>query len=457
MSEGTVLTVNLKGGGNWRTSGLWYGYERDITSSSKLVTRIGNLALHVSNPIQSKIARYVENLDGSVNYWLHPNNALLRWDNSAPAKLDGTEGNLQLHKPGYYYRVEVEGNKVRHMFSETALPGFTWMPPKPTSWVWGTYDNISNVAAAVCSLTFDTNGDPARDGAGFPIFAANAARYRGGSNNPALDALNTSMLGMARTSVAKADIRAKCAAIGAHHGNYRVLAEIARLYVLEYANYDVQEAYNPVLTAEGYRQGGLGQGSSVISSEWNTHNAYNPYIPNGVTAKLGNNTGIVNYTIKGWAGGADKVVQSSSYRGLENWYQYLYLIVDDLMIYHQTLAEGDKSKAYICENPSLFANPANDSLPGAPTGYIERAQLPRTTGYILLESDNLFGDVLPKTIGGSGNQGTCDYYWIPATFGWHMALLFAAGHRSAYSGPRALDTYGRSTTANASSGFRLGR
>lgn len=455
---GSVMTINLRGGGNWRTSGLWYGYERDITSRSKYVTRIGNADLHRSSPIQNKIARAVLKLDGTLNYWLHPNNSLLRWDNGLPAKLDGTDGNLMLWKPGFYFRGELDGNKYCKMYSEVPLPGFTYMKPEWVSWANGTFDNINDRAAAVCSLVFDQNGNVARGENGLPLFTANAAQFRGGNNNAALDGAATSMLGQSRTNVTKAVVRQKARNAGLHFGLYDAFSQLAGLCTLEYANYDAQEAYNPTLDANGFKQGGLGAGPLVDSAEWNDFNSYYGFIPEGVTAKLGNKTGVVDYVIKNWGGaGVDKTVQVGSWHGLEKWFAYQWGMVDDLLIFHQS-GENGLSKAYVCSDPALFADPVNDSLPDMPAGYIERALLPRVSGYGLNESINQPGDMLISQIGGSANEGTCDYIYIPPDLAGHyQALLFAAATFGAHGGPRSARTTYRRTHADASIGFRLGR
>ena len=51
----------------------WYGVQGDITSSDYKLKRVGNLDLHRTLPIQSRLRRFVENEDGSVNYYLGAN------------------------------------------------------------------------------------------------------------------------------------------------------------------------------------------------------------------------------------------------------------------------------------------------------------------------------------------------------------------------------------------------
>src|SRR3989339_1994014 len=99
MSLGTVKLIELD---RYKNLDNWYGYEVDLASRSKIKTRIGNMDLHRSLPIQNQIARYIENPDGSVKYWLHPQSSLKKFDNLSPADLTGVDGNVQLWVPGFY-------------------------------------------------------------------------------------------------------------------------------------------------------------------------------------------------------------------------------------------------------------------------------------------------------------------------------------------------------------------
>lgn len=62
-------------------------------------------------------------------------------------------------------------------------------------------------------------------------------------------------------------------------------------YVIEYADFDVKKDYNSNLTAEGYHQGGLGNGV-INGTELENYNNNEKVIPNDYTLELGNNTGI---------------------------------------------------------------------------------------------------------------------------------------------------------------------
>lgn len=320
----------------------------------------------------------------------------------------------------------------------------------------GTVDITNSIAVSGCWLTW--NGDEiARDSDGFVILKANAAQFRGGSGagDAAKDGTYNSMLGMPRTSISKAGVRPFCKN-GTHHGAYRVYNEIAWLQRVEYASLHCQDTYTETLTADGFHQGGLGSGCAVNGTEWNTWGGYKPFVPCGVTATLGNNTGKVSYTIKGWTGG-DKVVQVTSYRGLETPFEYLWLLADDVLVWHK----ADVSIAYVCEDPTKFTS-HSDSATTVPAGYEAITEFPRTDGYVLSMAHSAKGYSFAEKVGGASNKGYCDYYYTPAddssfTAGWYGALLSAHALAGAYAGFGFLNANSRSSLADASIGFRLCR
>jgi hypothetical protein len=196
----------------------------------------------------------------------------------------------------------------------------------------------------------------------------------------------------------------------------------------------------------------LGNGTYVDSGQWNSFNGYNPFIPCGVTAKLGNNTGIVSYLIKEWQTGVDKTVTVASYRGWEAPQQYLWEHSDDVIIYHGKPSDGNKSLIYLCEDASKFITPA-DTATAIPDGYNELGALPRASGYIAAMGVGN-GWTFPNSVaGGASNKNYCDNYWYPTVtdasgFGWYQLLsavnafyVELAGVRGAYAGHRGADTY----------------
>lgn len=435
---------------------MWYGVEGDFTSKDSNLKRVGNMDMHRTLPIQSKLKRFVENADGSVKYYLHQNDSR-RKDSGANAIIDSTDGNVMLEIPSYYVKVEIQGTKWIYAISEYPLPGFVKMERKAISPWYGTVDLDTNTAISGCFLLW--NGDEiARDENGFVKLSPNAARYRGGSGNgdSGRDGTASSMLGMARTSINKANVHPLCKN-GTHIGAYRPYNQIAWLQRIEYASLHSQATFNATLTADGFHQGGLGSGCAVNGTEWNTWGGYKPFVPNGVTAILGNNTGKVLYTIKGWTGG-DKVVQVTSYRGLEAPFEYLWLLADDILVWNKE----DTIVAYLCEDPTKFTS-HSDSAATAPDGYSPIANLPMRSGYINTNSFSSKGYSFPDDTTGAGlTTGFCDYFWTTYNNatpgrGWFGARLAAGADSGATAGFGCLHTLDRSSTAHAHSGFRLCR
>lgn len=87
---------------------------------------------------------------------------------------------------------------------------------------------------------------------------------------------------------------------------YQTWKALIWLYVIEYANFNVQLNYNSALTSDGYKQGGIGAGISS-SNWWSNYNGANPLMPLDYNLSLGNNSGIkqrasINFDIQSNAG-----------------------------------------------------------------------------------------------------------------------------------------------------------
>lgn len=434
---------------------MWYGVQGDYSSSDYKLTRVGNLDLHKSLPIQSKIRRFVENTDGSVKYYLHQNDSRLK-DGGATATIDSTDGNVMLEIPAYYQRIEFSGTKWLRAISEYPLPGFTLVDRKTISPWFATIDQADSKAVSGCWLTW--NGDAiARDTNGIVILKSNAANFRGGDNNSSKDGTYNSLLGMGRTSNSKAGFRPYCKN-GTHLGAYRAYNELAWLQRIEYASLYCQDSYNSSLDASGYHQGGLGDGTTTVDGgKWNTWGGYMPFIPCGVTATLGNNTGQVQYTVKNF-GGSDFVTTVSSYRGFEVPFNYLWMLADDILIYYSPDSANAKTTAYVCEDPTKFTSP-DDSDSNVPDGYHSVTDLPRADGWQLKLSHSTEGYSFPIAIGAASNTGVTDYFWQAGTTasGWFGALLSAHAFYGAPAGFGGLNAFYRSSYAFAHLGFRLCR
>ena len=125
------------------------------------------------------------------------------------------------------------------------------------------------------------------------ISVQNSNTYcRGGNNRAERDGMDTlrTDLNKPRTNINITTFRPK-------QGDQHILSYFEYknifywLYVIEYANFNSQENFNNDLTTDGFKQGGLGMGVTTISN-WNQFNTYYPIIPSGYTNEFGNNTNI---------------------------------------------------------------------------------------------------------------------------------------------------------------------
>ena len=123
---------------------------------------------------------------------------------------------------------------------------------------------------------------------------------RGGRNDDAIDVDHylgdnnfMTMLGKAATYLDMYEMRLYTRKIeGSQVLYYQIWNAIVWCYFIEYADFNVQKAFNSNLTDEGYHQGGLGEG---VSNAINLDNyIYNTsIIPIDYTLSIGNNTGII--------------------------------------------------------------------------------------------------------------------------------------------------------------------
>jgi len=122
---------------------------------------------------------------------------------------------------------------------------------------------------------------------------------RGGNRNTHYENTNRyrCTLGKPATSYNRTQVRTYCRYSNIENMNYVQYKNIlVWLWVIEYANRYSQETFNSSLTTEGYHQGGMGAGVSIVGN-WNYLNEQNPCITNGFTDSLGNNSGYITATI----------------------------------------------------------------------------------------------------------------------------------------------------------------
>lgn len=259
---------------------LSYGVEWDVTKSTPKCTRVGNMQMHKTLPIQSTLRGCIFTKDG-VKYYLDPNDWSKKADGTE-AKLDGTDGDVGVHHMKFYIRswtsVDGDSNRKQVRISPYQIDG---------SW----YEVKEGIISAYCATvdTTDSSKLLARS------VVSDAANMRGGNNSAAKDTLDDwqTNLGKPRTSISRATFRTYARNNGYELLDYTTYKNcIYWLFVIEYATFYNQDTLTDELTSEGYHQGGLGTGlTSFDYGKWTAINGCFPLVKNGCTDSLGNGTG----------------------------------------------------------------------------------------------------------------------------------------------------------------------
>jgi len=220
----------------------------------------------------------LNNDDGSINYKLNPTNWAEKLTGGA-SNLDGTDGQVTIFLPGFYWKWDVVGTKNYPKISEFDLPGFAYSPPV----------YLSAYKASLLRTTLKLSS-----------VKNNTADYRGGGNQSAWDALAQSQLQMPVTGISRTQFRtyARNRGVGWETYFYHAWWKMFMLFTIEYATLNSQAAVNTALDASGFKQGGLGNGvTDVNSTKWSHLYGYYPLIPNGASDSLASGTGEVTYTL----------------------------------------------------------------------------------------------------------------------------------------------------------------
>lgn len=387
-----------------------YGIEYDTSVSTPTCTRIGNIELHKTLPIQGRMKGCLLDDNGKVVEYLDPKD----WTGQTR---DGSRGQVMVELPLYYRKFETDGTKRRVRISELPLPGYHQVKQKYVSAYEAT---VNRTDLKLCSVANTTE------------------QYRGGNNNTAYDGTYRTLIGRPATAISRTNFRnyARKRKTGSTEWNcmtYDIQKDLYWLFVVEYATLNSQANYNTELTAEGYRQGGLGAGVTTWSGgDWNTFNGYYPFVPCGHTDTLGNTTGTVPYTVSNDDASITKTFDVPRYRGVENPFGHLWQWTDGINVRISPTAENggdDLSKVFVCDDPAQFKDNGYD-------GYSHVGNEARKEGYVkeIIFGEN--GEIMPALVGGGSTTYFCDYHYtnIPATEALRGVLFGGSAAYGAYAG-----------------------
>lgn len=406
-----------------------YGIEYDTTVSSRDVTRIGNMSLHKSLPVHSRLKGCLLDDDGNVVEYLNPTG----WTGQTR---DGSRGQVMVELPMYYRKFEIEGNKRRVKFSEYPLPGYHQVKKKYVSAYEAT---VQRSTTTLCSVVNDD------------------ADYRGGNNDSSKDTNSNTLLGRPATAISRTNFRAyarkrKSSTKEWNCMTYDIQKDLFWLFAVEYATLDTQKAYNAEKDSNGYAQGGLGDGVTTLDgSKWSAFNGYYPFIPCGYTDELGNGTGIKEYSMPTEYDSSIKKVNVPRYRGIENPFGHIWQWTDGINIQIQSAAAGGLSKVFVTDDPEKF----NDSNY---TGYSHVGNEARTEGYVKSVIFGEGGEIIPDVVGGGSTTYFCDYHYtnIPSSGEVLRGVLFGgSANDGASAGLAFANSHYAPSITHASFGSRL--
>lgn len=452
---------------------LSYGVKWSINVSDPKLTRIGNPLFHKELPVQSKYRGCIAQ-GGKLIYYLNPNDWRLkaqsataaiteytdttitlssrdagllvvdqwvllndttfgqvvskesnvitvRWDSTPEfgdtnsiligSVLNGYDGTVRVHTPKFYGKSGENGPEKWVRISMNPMDG-TWTEIPEML--------IDAYRSTVLQTVPENMGYLSTLEANSAISVVNNNTYcRGGINNPAYDQyISTdpfrSLLNKPRTNISRATMRSYALKSGSHMLLYEYYKWIFYwAYVIEYANFNSQAAYNAELTSDGYRQGGLGDGVTTWQNTnvtWGGYNGTNPITPCGFCNEFGNFTGIKTLIIPETEVSADTVVSKTfnvpRWRGFDNPFGDIWTNLDGIILKRE--AADQPSPVYVTTDVNNVGDTITDKMSVVAT---EVAQ----DGYIKYFDLGETGEIVPSAVGGGATTYKCDNHWCNAS------------------------------------------
>ena len=368
---------------------LWYGVKFDLAnSSSPDGVRTGNMEMHRTLPIQSKMRGCTISNTDNVKKYLKAND-WTKWEDGTTSSQDssgvGVEAFVEIPEH-YRLLIATPDNTVEIRMSEYNLPGYTKVEKKYI----GAYEG---------SVNLDSSSHN------------NLLRTQVRNTAPIISKTRTEFQTMARNNNRTNNWNIY---------TYDAYRDLTWLFVVEYATLNSQKAFNANLTAEGYHQGGLGEGVTTGAVKVNGADIWS-FVPCGTTNSLGNGTGIIEYThtntnAEGTSTGT-KVVNVPRYRGIENPFGHVWKNVIDVVV------AGTDNSVYICKDYTKFGtfeggtNPTAEQLIAAGYELQDFKESTITGQYVKKLVNNNQADLFPTVVGNGASTTTyyCDYHWTSAT------------------------------------------
>lgn len=395
----------------------WYGVSWSETSSNPDCTRIGNMDMHRSLPIQSMMKPFAFNC-GQYHFK----------DQYVPVKENFTSGQYS--------------HNVNDSLSQ-ATDDVNIMIKIPEFWYTDDYDfNTKTHNLKICQhAKSGWNHHKEAYVSAYELYNLNGRAISKRENIPTVNFTRANGRTWARANGFDGEAKWNLYTYEEHRA-------ICHLFLVEYATRNSQKAVNTTLTAEGFRQGGLGSGCTTGTVTINGATTYS-FIPTGSSDSLGSGSGEVTVTIQQTDSSGHNTStitrKCNRYRGIENPFGHVWKHTDDVISIY---GEGYRTW-YKSIKPEQFANNKNTSYKPLTTatvvtGYKTEIRATPTCDFFAAACTN-----------GSGSTYWCDYNWDNTDTSEHCLLI---GGSSSYGGAVGLfSLYSNASVGNSSAsiGSRL--
>lgn len=368
----------------------WYGVSWSETSSNPDCTRIGNMDMHRSLPIQSMMKGYLYFKDGNPLYRM--------------LKLNDSWTKCENYSAGGWRDVDtlLEDNNINVMIK---IPEFWWID-----------DYIESTE------THNLKICPHAKPGWYHHKEAYVSAYEGYIDGNYYRSYKNKIPSVNFT---RSTVRPKARANGLGNSwniyTYNEHRAICHLFLVEYATRNSQKAVNTELTPEGFRQGGLGSGCTTGTATINGAQTWS-FIPTGSSDSLGSGSGEVTVTIQQTDSSGSNTTTTTRkcnrYRGIENPFGHVWKHTDDVI---SVYISGYGARFwYKCDSPDHFGDSISNDNPyykniaanAVVTGYKTKIVTTSTCDFFALSCNN-----------GSETTYWCDYNWDNTDGSLHCLLI----------------------------------
>lgn len=400
----------------------WYGVSWSETSSNPDCTRIGNMEMHRTLPIQSMMKGYkVTTKQGNLPYMLRKLED--DWSKTIGGYYGGTHDN------------NFNGADTNIM---VLIPEFWWIDDYSPS------SKTHNLKICPHAKPGWNHHKEAFVGAYEGILTNDSFYSRKGvvpSVNVTREKLRTAARNNGNANEYKWNIY-----------TYNEHRAICHLFLVEYATRNSQKAVNTELTPEGFRQGGLGSGCTTGIATINGAQTWS-FMPTGSSDSLGSGSGEVTVTIQqtDQSGSNTSTItrKCNRYRGIENPFGHIWKHTDDIISKYSIVSGKGYRSWSICENPINFST-------NLTTKYTPICIEPVVTGYkteiVITPTCDFFAHACTN---GSESTYWCDYNWDNTDTSEHCLLIGGGSYNGGGAGLFSLHSYIGVGGSNAAFGSRL--